>query len=624
MDAEDKSSSNDLRVIFEGIQKDLNYIKKACCNLKDWEDLVNKDIRKLILQGLDDAFKERTGEINGIQDNLESTQKVVSELKNQICSVTQPSSVSLDSESFKRFSLSQLPDQLPDVNLNNVIAESYTLNEIEVVYNGLDVIKKLCLLCFSVFPENAIIKKKVLVHWWVGEGFIDSLNSGEKTAESTGNEFIKEFIRKGIIEPVHKKRRPKSDSCKMHPSIRHAVIELSRRAGFVDFTSKGNPTADFSYCRRACLVKTEEGSSLRDLTYSFSLKKKHIHTLFNVSESCLYFRLDWFSKMRYVKVLQLGRWSSSATQLVEVEDPEFLQGLKKMKHLRYFSLRGISRITELPNSICKLSNLRILNLNGCDNLEKLPDGIGSLTKLTHLDMSECYLISHMPKGLDLLSELQVLKGFVIGNPRAEGLYCGLADLAKLEHLRKLSIHVDTETPRDKKSEVEKELSSLGQFRKLKSLSVAWSRIYNASTSTKETTMQRLKSRAKSMRTKSIPSAECQSQLAALDKLGLQYFHGPKMPDWLQPLNLKSLKKLYIRGGELSDLRQMGNQSWTVERLQFKFLSELKMDWQELQALFPKLTYVEKVSCPNLTFFPCDENGVWVSPAADTKQAIIPL
>uniref|UniRef100_A0A2N9IFS3 Disease resistance R13L4/SHOC-2-like LRR domain-containing protein n=1 Tax=Fagus sylvatica TaxID=28930 RepID=A0A2N9IFS3_FAGSY len=338
----------------------------------------------------------------------------------------------------------------------------------------------------------------------------------------------------------------------------------------------------------------------------------------------LYFRLDWFSKMRYVKVLQLGRWSSSATQLVEVEDPEFLQGLKKMKHLRYFSLRGISRITELPNSICKLSNLRILNLNGCDNLEKLPDGIGSLTKLTHLDMSECYLISHMPKGLDMLSELQVLNGFVIGNPRAKGLYCGLADLAKLEHLRKLSIHVDTETPRDKKSEVEKELSSLGQFRKLKSLSVAWSRIYNASTSTKETTMHRLKSRAKSMRTKSIPSAECQSQLAALDKLGLQYFHGPKMPDWLQPLNLKSLKKLYIRGGELSDLRQMGNQSWTVERLQFKFLSELKMDWQELQALFPKLTYVEKANCPNLTFFPCDENGVWVSPAADTKQAIIPL
>uniref|UniRef100_A0A2N9IE44 Disease resistance protein winged helix domain-containing protein n=1 Tax=Fagus sylvatica TaxID=28930 RepID=A0A2N9IE44_FAGSY len=194
MDAEDKSSSNDLRVIFEGIQKDLNYIKKACCNLKDWEDLVNKDIRKLAWTM--PSKKE--------QEKLTAFKTIL-----RLITIAGPAA--------------------------------------------------------RLFPENAIIKKKVLVHWWVGEGFIDSLNSGEKTAESTGNEFIKEFIRKGIIEPVHKKRRPKSDSCKMHPSIRHAVIELSRRAGFVDFTSKGNPTADFSYCRRACLVKTEEGSSLLDL-----------------------------------------------------------------------------------------------------------------------------------------------------------------------------------------------------------------------------------------------------------------------------------------------------------------------------------------------------------------------
>jgi Leucine-rich repeat (LRR) protein len=71
-----------------------------------------------------------------------------------------------------------------------------------------------------------------------------------------------------------------------------------------------------------------------------------------------------------------------------------------MKDLRYFSLRGISRITEIPDSICRLSNLTILNLNGCQNLEKLPDGIGSLKMLTHLDMSECYLLrSHNYKFL---------------------------------------------------------------------------------------------------------------------------------------------------------------------------------------------------------------------------------
>jgi hypothetical protein len=624
-DEEDNSNSNcnDLHAIFEDIQNDLNYIKKACRKLKQWEELVNKVIQQLILQGLDDAFKERTGELddstrtNFIQDKLKRTKKVVSMLKDQICSPPQFSLVSLDSESFQRSSFSmryhslfRLPVQLPDVNTNEMIANRYTSNEIEMVYNGLDVTKKLCLLCLSVFPENATIKKKVLVHWWVGEGFIDSLNNGDNTAESIGNEYFKEFVSKGIIELVHKKRRQSSDNCKMHPSIRYAIILLAKRAGFVSFNSKGNPTAEFSSCRRACLVKTEEGSSLRDLTYSFHLKQEKIQTLFNVNEPHLNFRLEWFSKMKYVRVLQLGRWRASAKQLVEVEDTEFLKGLKKMKQLRYFSLRGISRITELPNSICKLSNLRILNLNGCDNLEKLPDGIGSLTNLTHLDMSECYLISHMPKGLALLSELQVLKGFVIGKPRPGGLYCGLADLAKLEHLRKLSIHVDRTCP-----QAEEELNSLPKFKNLRSLSVAWSRIYNASTFTKVPAFQRLMSREKSMRT---PPMTPPSQPAALNKLGLQYFHGSKMPDWLKLLNLKSLKKLYIRGGELSDLHQLGDGSWTVKHLRLKFLSELRMDWRELQALFPNLTYVEKFNCPKLSFFPCDENGEWISSAADTN------
>ena len=635
-DEEDNSNSNcnDLHAIFEDIQNDLNYIKKACRKLKQWEELVNKVIQQLILQGLDDAFKERTGELddstrtNFIQDKLKRTKKVVSMLKDQICSPPQFSLVSLDSESFQRSSFSmryhslfRLPVQLPDVNTNEMIANRYTSYEIEMVYNGLDVTKKLCLLCLSVFPEKATIKKKVLVHWWVGEGFIDSLNNGDNTAESIGNEYFKEFVSKGIIELVHKKRRQSSDNCKMHPSIRYAIIRLAKIAGFVSFNSKGNPTAEFSSCRRACLVKTEEGSSLRDLTYSS--KQEKIQTLFNVNEPHLNFRLEWFSKMKYVRVLQLGRWSASAEQLVEVEDTEFLKGLKKMKQLRYFSLRGISRITELPNSICKLSNLRILNLNGCDNLEKLPDGIGSLTNLTHLDTSECYLISHMPKGLALLSELQVLKGFVIGKPRPGGLYCGLADLAKLEHLRKLSIHVDKMLSNQGKEE----LSSLQEFRKLKSLSVAWSRIYNASTFTKVPAFHRFKSmRILSMTPESISepattqpmTPESKSEPATLNKLGLQYFHESKMPDWLKLLNLKSLNKLYIRGGELSDLHQLGDESWTVKHLRLKFLSELRMDWRELQALFPNLTYVEKFNCPKLSFFPCDENGEWISSAADTN------
>jgi hypothetical protein len=49
------------------------------------------------------------------------------------------------------------------------------------------------------------------------------------------------------------------------------------------------------------------------------LEKEKVQTLFNVNEPHLDFRVDFFLKMKCVKVLQLGRWEASAKQLVEVE-----------------------------------------------------------------------------------------------------------------------------------------------------------------------------------------------------------------------------------------------------------------------------------------------------------------
>ncbi|KAK2977075.1 hypothetical protein RJ640_017599 [Escallonia rubra] len=107
----------------------------------------------------------------------------------------------------------------------------------------------------------------------------------------------------------------------------------------------------------------------------------------------------------------------------------------------------------------------------------------------------------------------------------------------------------------------------------------------------------------------------------LEKLDLQCFPEKFAPDWLKPRNLRSLKKLYVRGGKLCDLGQFmefddsGTNSmpkkdtWVVETLCLKYLTELEIDWGELQGLFPKLMYLKKVECPKLTFFPCDESGV---------------
>ena len=97
-----------------------------------------------------------------------------------------------------------------------------------------------------------------------------------------------------------------------------------------------------------------------------------------------------------------------------MESTEFLNGLTSSKEL---SLQGISRITELPNSIGKHNNLLILDLRECHNLKVLPKEIAQLMNLRYLDLSDCYLLACMPKGQWKLVELQVLKGFVISNPQ---------------------------------------------------------------------------------------------------------------------------------------------------------------------------------------------------------------
>ncbi|CAL8145848.1 unnamed protein product [Prunus armeniaca] len=627
-DSDSSCHNCNLQGMFEEIQNDLIYIKKACGKFGQWEDQVNDSMKGFAFQALDNAFKQRTGsqeltkETSYLQDKLKNTHRIVSMLKESLHSSPQLSSVNLNSQSlqlakdsmirreFNRYHCSvYLPAELEVESNDKIMAEISTFLEIAAVYNDLDVTTKLCLLCFSVFPENAVIKKKVLVHWWVGEGFIDTLGTSGKTAEDTANQFFNDFIEKGLIKPVYKKGRPSADSCNMDPYIRDAVIILAKRAGFFNFDSNGNPTEDFTRSRRACLVKTEEGSSIHELPYR--LEQEKVQSIINVNEPNLDFRSEWFSKMKYVKVLQLGRWQSSAKHLIQVEDSEFLKGLKNMRHIRYLSLRGVSRITELPASICKLSNLRILNLNGCADLEQLPQGIGSLKNLTHLDMYECYLISHMPTGLALLYQLQVLKGFVIGEPRPGGNYCKLADLSGLEHLRKLSIHVDINKTSDA---AKRELISLANFKKLRSLSISWSRLYD--TPKKPLTLKRIATKKFMSRVKSTkpppppPSPLMDPVSVPLEKLNLNYFPGSKMPDWLMQWDLNKLKKLYIRGGSLSNLCHGKQCKWGATNVRFKFLEKLQMDWSKLQDLFPDLTYLEIFECPELSSIPCDENGVW--------------
>ncbi|XVF52270.1 hypothetical protein PTKIN_Ptkin05aG0005700 [Pterospermum kingtungense] len=299
-----------------------------------------------------------------------------------------------------------------------------------------------------------------------------------------------------------------------------------------------------------------------------------LQTLFNVSKLILDFPVKLFSKMRNIGVLSLGRWESTAKFRMEVKNTAYLKGLENFfKKLRFFSLQGISGILVLPDSLCKLTNLRILDLRACHSLVEQSERIGSLKKLTHLDLSECYLLNKMPEELSQLSQLQILKGSVIsGNS-----LCSLEDLAALPKLEKLSINVN-----DDSFSINKEGVVFSMFKALEKLKIAWGSGGG--------------DQSRKMETMCFPERE--------------------PPNWLLPKNLTSLERLYIKGGELSNLGESlmhgdNEMKWKVEILRLKFLTNIKTSWKQLQTQFPKLEYLEKVNCPQITFCPCDANGVWI-------------
>jgi len=101
----------------------------------------------------------------------------------------------------------------------------------------------------------------------------------------------------------------------------------------------------------------------------------------------------------------------------------------------------------------------------------------------------------------------------------------------------------------------------------------------------------------------------------LKKLELECFPETKPPSWLNPKDLKNLKKLSIKGGKLSrigDESRITEDKWDVEILRLKYLHEFKVEWRDLQTLFPKMTLLEKYKCPKIAFCPTDGNGVWTS------------
>lgn len=714
------------------IKQELDFVSNTCPKLGKHQDHIKKESDEVLLKF--NKLKDEPCELKELKD----MKKIVTKLKLQIPAKYRTYDENKEDKD-RQFDArnvisSKLLKQMPQFH-NKLFHETPFCRTIQQRYDSLRSELKLCLLCFSVFPENAIISRRLMVYLWIGEGLIPPAyyEEGEETVEEYGNKLFKELMDMDFIEPISKRYGCNVSICKMHPMVRASLVMIADTVRFFDFDEYGNPkdfgkfdeiespedlpviyplgdpreffdfydekgkeTSEkieftdskgnpiqfaalpplpaFLQDPNLPLVDCSENQIDTKRKYYFYKKKKittksfkvclmgsglskgveweKLHMLFNVRDDILDFKPEWFLRMKNVNVVFLGRWQSSAAHHIEVDEFKFEESLEHMNHVRFFSLQGVSRISELPKSISNLESLLILDLRACHNLEVIPRTISSLMYLTHLDMSDCYLLEHMPKEISSLKSLQVLKGFVVVES-LERNPCTLHDLKKLQNLRKLSIYTHM-----KDFPQESHLDALQKFETLRKLSILWgshekSKTDKADSKTKKadqdatkkhSTDKDAKNKDSANKTKDKPVSRVIKQIlrkpwvkgsmrrmnafnnatlgSRLEKLDLKCYPVSVTPNWLTPGSLKGLKKLYIRGGNFSDLGQYQDilewddssippiDTWNVEVLRLKYLDEIKMDWRELQRLFPNMTSLEKVKCPGLTLFPCNEQGFW--------------
>nr|GMD31950.1 disease resistance RPP13-like protein 4 [Ipomoea batatas] len=277
--------------------------------------------------------------------------------------------------------------------------------------------------------------------------------------------------------------------------------------------------------------------------------------IINVTQKYLDMDDEPFGKMKNLRTLHLGRWRDSLpVPHIEVENALIFEALFHVaKHLKYLSLRGISRITTLPSTISKCCNLQILDLKACYNLETLPSEINRLYKLTHFDVSECYLLqnTNLWSLVQHLHCLQTLKGLKVDQSNLKSLQA----LAAADTLRKLSIILTTPNFN---------IDLLTTLSKLCILTITW----------RITTVKKPTQGGASTDHPPQQQTDIEEALPILKKLDLRCYPDKDWPNWAKKHS--SLETLYITGGDLEEFPMADLHLQKLQLLRFKYLTKLKL------------------------------------------------
>ncbi|XP_015697516.1 disease resistance protein RPM1-like [Oryza brachyantha] len=289
----------------------------------------------------------------------------------------------------------QIYDQLPcELEKDDQVRGVLTLS-----YYDLPGELRNCFLYCSMFPEDYLLSREVLVRLWIAEGFV--VKKGDSTLEEVAEGYLMELVHRNMLQLVDNDELGRVSTCRMHDILRELALSISKAELFGTANNFSEMAQMSTNVRRLSACQLEQ--TRHDLS---KMQFPHLRTVIAL-ESSVDFVRSILSEPKYLTVLELQ--GSGINQVPA--------SIGDLFNLRYIGLRN-TEVKSLPDSIKKLMNLQTIDAKST-KIEALPSGIVKLYKLRHLLADKLSDETRMefryfcgvaaPKGLSRLEELQTLE-----------------------------------------------------------------------------------------------------------------------------------------------------------------------------------------------------------------------
>ncbi|TVU41769.1 hypothetical protein EJB05_15317, partial [Eragrostis curvula] len=289
-------------------------------------------------------------------------------------------------------------------------------------FNHLPLELKGCMMYFSIFPEDFVIRKDWLLCRWIAEGLV--LEKRGLTMMEVAESYLDELLNRNLIEEDRDLLEYSIRSYRVHDMLLEVMVSRSLEANFVSL--QGGPYDGLSYDRIRRLsihsiVNGHQGTKVISVQHVRSL------SIFNCKGHKF---LDQLGKFTLLRVLDLQYCMGVTNKHVRYACQLYL--------LKYLSFWG-TNISVVPPQIRNLKHLQVLNV-GMTLLLDLPKTITKLGRLESLQFSSrkgnsCWIL---PQELSKMKALRELGTGCLANDAEVA-----REVGELEQLQQLILKIKT-------------------------------------------------------------------------------------------------------------------------------------------------------------------------------------